>query len=47
MKAETANLEGWAQLLFDQAVLAEGAQLDDPAGFVRRLNELLLAMSLR
>jgi len=47
MKAETSNLEGWAQLLFDQAVLAEGGQLDDPAGFVRRLNDLLLAMSLR
>jgi len=29
-------------LLYDQAVLAEGGQLEDPAAFVRRLNELLL-----
>ncbi|MBB5209403.1 molecular chaperone HtpG [Chiayiivirga flava] len=31
-----------AFLLFEQAQLAEGAQLDDPAGFVRRMNALLL-----
>ena len=31
-----------ALLLFEQAQLAEGAQLDDPAGFVRRMNALLL-----
>lgn len=30
-----------AGLIFDQAVLAEGRQLDDPARFVRSLNELL------
>jgi molecular chaperone HtpG len=30
-----------AQILYDQAVLSEGAQLDDPAAFVRRLNGLL------
>ena len=35
----------WSQLLFDQALLAEGGQLDDPAGFVKRLNELLLALT--
>ncbi|MFN3716204.1 MAG: molecular chaperone HtpG [Thiobacillus sp.] len=31
----------WAHLVFDQAMLAEGGQLDDPASFVRRLNGLL------
>ena len=31
-----------AWILFDQAALAEGGQLDDPAGFVRRLNKLVL-----
>lgn len=31
----------WAHLVFDQALLAEGGQLDDPASFVRRLNGLL------
>jgi molecular chaperone HtpG len=30
-----------AQVLFDQAVLAEGGQLEDPAGYVRRVNALL------
>jgi len=31
----------WANLLFEQALLAEGGHLDDPASFVRRLNGLL------
>jgi molecular chaperone HtpG len=47
MKSETANTEGWSHLLYDQALLAEGGQLEDPAGFVKRLNDMLLAMSLR
>jgi molecular chaperone HtpG len=29
-------------VLLDEAVLAEGGQLEDPAGFVRRLNKLML-----
>ncbi|MEM6987968.1 MAG: molecular chaperone HtpG, partial [Pseudomonadota bacterium] len=32
----------WVSLLYDQAVLAEGGQLEDGAGFVRRLNDMLL-----
>ena len=32
----------WANLLFEQAVLAEGGQLQDPAGFVQRVNRLML-----
>jgi molecular chaperone HtpG len=35
----------WSHILFDQALLAEGGQLEDPAAFVQRLNGLLLAMS--
>lgn len=35
----------WARLLFDQAALAEGGQLEDPAGFVKRLNAMLLSLS--
>lgn len=31
----------WAHLLFDQALLAEGGQLEDPAAFVRRINAML------
>ena len=31
----------WSRILFDQAILAEGGQLEDPAGFVSRLNRLI------
>jgi molecular chaperone HtpG len=47
LKSEQGDFEGWSRLLFDQALLAEGGQLEDPAGFVKRLNDMLLAMSLR
>ena len=47
MKSDATHAERWSALLFDQAQLAEGGQLEDPAGFVRRLNELLLAMAPR
>jgi len=33
-------------LLFDQALLAEGGQLEDPGSYVRRLNDLLLRLTL-
>jgi molecular chaperone HtpG len=33
------------QILFDQATLAEGSTLEDPATYVSRLNKLLLEMS--
>jgi molecular chaperone HtpG len=42
LAADDAQLEDWAQLLFDQALLAEGGQLADPAAFVKRLNRMLL-----
>ena len=32
----------WASLLYEQAVLSEGGQLEDPAGFVQRVNRLML-----
>ncbi len=35
----------WTHLLFEQALLAEGGQLEDPASFVKRLNGLLLALN--
>ncbi len=34
----------WSHILFDQALLAEGGQLEDPAAFVHRLNGLILAL---
>lgn len=39
---EGERFDEWAQLLFEQAVLAEGGELDDPASFVRRMNRMLL-----
>ena len=35
----------WAELLLNQSILAEGGQLEDPAGFVRHLNDLMLALT--
>lgn len=43
-EAAGERFDDWSNILFDQAMLAEGSQLDDPAGFVRRLNELLLEL---
>jgi len=45
LKYEDKRFDDWAAVLFDQSLLAEGGQLDDPATFVRRVNELMLAMS--
>jgi molecular chaperone HtpG len=39
---EEARMKDWLELLADQAVLAEGGQLDDPGAFVKRLNAILL-----
>ena len=41
-EADKTRTDDLALLLFEQAQLAEGAALDDPAGFVRRMNALLL-----
>ena len=35
----------WSQVLFDQALLAEGGELEDPAGFVKRLNKLTMTLA--
>lgn len=40
-ESEQAKFDDLAQLLFDQALLAEGGQLEDPASFVKRMNSLL------
>ena len=45
LKHEGKRFEDWAALLFEQALLAEGGELEDPAGFVKRLNCLLLELS--
>ncbi|MBU6258645.1 MAG: molecular chaperone HtpG [Burkholderiales bacterium] len=38
-----ARFDDLAQIVFDQALLAEGGQLDDPAAYVQRVNRLLTA----
>lgn len=42
--ASDDRLPDWASLLFEQALLAEGGQLEDPAGFVRRVNAMMLGL---
>ncbi len=42
---ENTRFADWGHLLLEQALLAEGGQLDDPAGFVRRMNELMLEVA--
>jgi molecular chaperone HtpG len=45
LKYEESRFDDWAAVLFEQALLSEGGQLDDPATFVKRINGLMLAMS--
>jgi molecular chaperone HtpG len=44
MKAESdeTRFADWTSIVFDQALLAEGGQLEDPATYVKRINELLM-----
>jgi len=38
----SSHFDDLANILFDQALLAEGGQLDDPAAYVKRVNALLV-----
>ncbi|WP_288637325.1 molecular chaperone HtpG [uncultured Oxalobacter sp.] len=42
LKYEDKHFDDWTNLLFDQAVLAEGGALADPAAFVKLMNNMLL-----
>jgi molecular chaperone HtpG len=44
-ESDEHRFSDWSHILFDQATLAEGGQLEDPAGFVKRLNELMLTLA--
>jgi hypothetical protein len=44
-EADEQRRKDWANILFDQALLSEGGRLPDPAGFVRRMNEMFLAVA--
>jgi molecular chaperone HtpG len=46
LKYEETRFDDWANLLLEQAILVEGGSLEDPAGFVKRINDLMLALSL-
>ena len=39
---EGGHFDDYASVLFDEALLAEGGQIEDPAGFVRKINKLML-----
>jgi molecular chaperone HtpG len=43
-EAEGQRFDDWCHVLFDQALLSEGGQLEDPASFVKRLNQLMLVL---
>ena len=45
LKYEEARFDDWANLLLEQATLAEGGALEDPAGFVKRINALMMALT--
>ncbi len=44
-EADTERFADWSRLLFEQALLAEGGQLEDPTSFVKRLNTILVELS--
>ena len=44
-EADGPRFSDWSHVLFDQALLAEGGQIEDPAAFVRRLNDLMLGLA--
>jgi molecular chaperone HtpG len=39
------RVESFGRLLYDQAVMAEGSRVKDPAAFARRVNELIAAQA--
>jgi molecular chaperone HtpG len=41
-ESDSVKFDDLAHMLFDQALLAEGGQLDDPASFVKRMNSLIV-----
>ena len=43
-EAEGEQFDDWSRILFDQALLSEGGQLEDPAEFVHRLNNMFMAL---
>ncbi|MGL6072271.1 molecular chaperone HtpG [Craterilacuibacter sp.] len=46
VESDDARAADLAHVLFDQALLAEGGKLEDPASFVKRINRLMLELSV-
>jgi molecular chaperone HtpG len=44
LRLDDERFADWANLLFEQALLSEGGQLEDPAEFVKRSNQLMLSL---
>jgi len=44
-EADDDKFADWTHILFDQAILAEGGHLDEPAQFVKRLNGMLIELA--
>ena len=44
-ESDEGRFADWSSILFDQATLADGGTLEDPATFVKKLNGLMLTLS--
>ena len=44
-EADEDLFKDWSHILFDQALLSEGGQLEDPASFVHKLNALIVSLA--
>ena len=44
LEPDAQRFADWTSILFDQAVLSDSGRLDDPSGFVSRLNDLLVTL---
>ena len=44
-REEPGNVSAWIELLYDQALIAEGSPLENPAAFAQRLTTLLTSAS--
>jgi molecular chaperone HtpG len=42
---DDSRFSDWSSILFDQALLAEGGALEDPASYVKRINEILMKIA--
>lgn len=45
-ESDTGRFADWSQIICDQALLAEGGRLEDPAAFVKKLNRMFLSLGV-